>query len=78
MPLNKLTNVKLKSFLEELRGQSILDQTTLRKTYVHELYTDTIQILQKKATGAKLWVSIDETTDVEQRYVACYVFGVLG
>ena len=28
--------------------------------------------------GQKLWVSIDESTDVEQRCVACFVFGILG
>ena len=33
--------------------------------------------LRSKATGKKIWVSLDETTDVEQRYVVAFVFGIL-
>ena len=37
-----------------------------------------MKLLRRKASGSKLWVSIDESTDVEQLYVASLVFGVLG
>ena len=33
--------------------------------------------LRSKETGKKIWVSLDETTDVEQRYVVAFVFGIL-
>ena len=32
----------------------------------------------RKRGPVKIWASIDETTDVEQRYVACFVFGIIG
>ena len=51
---------------------------TLRKYYVRSIYENTMKHLRGKANGRKLWVSIDESTDVEQRYVACFVFGILG
>ena len=34
--------------------------------------------LRKLAAGQKIWVSLDETTDVEQRYIVCLVFGIMG
>ena len=34
--------------------------------------------MRRKAHGLKIWVSLDETTDVEGRYVACFVLGILG
>ena len=51
---------------------------TLRKYYVRSIYENTMKHLRGKANGQKLWVSIDESTDVEQRYVAYFVFGILG
>lgn len=43
-----------------------------------QTYTKKLLIFSKKVDGKKLWVSIDETSDCEQRYVACFVFGILG
>lgn len=34
--------------------------------------------LRRKVNGQKLWVFLDETTDVEQRIVFNFVFGILG
>ena len=31
-------------------------------------------MLQEKAAGPKIWVSINETIYIEQRFVACFVF----
>lgn len=78
IPLNKLSNETFKSFLNTYTGFEIPDQTTLRKYYVSKLYWDNIELLQKKSAGQKLWVSLDETTDVEKRFIACFVFGIMG
>ncbi|KAK3887382.1 hypothetical protein Pcinc_008499 [Petrolisthes cinctipes] len=37
-----------------------------------------MEIIRRKACGKKIWVSLDETTDVEQRCIVNLVFGVLG
>ena len=33
--------------------------------------------LRKKAEGQKIWVSLEESTDIEQRHVVCFVIGVI-
>ena len=78
IPLNKLGNIAFKNFLSTYIGRSIPDQTTLRKYYVSSLCNETITILRNKVAGRKIWVSLDETTDIEQRYIICFIFGVLG
>ena len=42
-----------------------------------DIYKETIDFL-RKLTERNSGVSIDETCDCEQRYVACFVFGILG
>ena len=68
----------MKNLFKKYTGRSLPDQSTLRKYYVRSMYDSTMKKLREKATGQKLWASIDESTDVEQRYVACFVFGILG
>ena len=36
-----------------------------------------MDLIRKKAAGNRIWASMDETTDIEQRHVACFVFGVM-
>jgi hypothetical protein len=49
----------------------------LRKKYVTECYTETINNIRTYASEKKIWVSIDETTDVAGRYVANVIIGTL-
>ncbi|KAG7159059.1 putative CGG triplet repeat-binding protein 1-like 19 [Homarus americanus] len=78
IPLHKLNNKCLKSFLEQYTGKKVPDESTLRKNYVSQLFKDTMEIIRRKACGKKIWVSLDETTDVEQRCIVNLIFGVLG
>ena len=78
IPLNKLSNPKFKKYLCKYTGKNIPDQSTLRKYYVQEAYQSKLSSLRKLAAGQKIWVSLDETTDVEQRYIVCLVFGIMG
>ncbi|KAG7173974.1 Translation initiation factor IF-2-like 25, partial [Homarus americanus] len=78
IPLHKLNNKCLKSFLEQYTGKKVPDESTLRKNYVSQLFNDTMEIIRRKACGKKIWVSLDETTDVEQRCIVNLIFGVLG
>lgn len=78
IPLNKVNSTPFSSFLLKYTAYTVPDQSTLRKYHVQDLYKETLSDLRHKVDGKKLWVSLDETTDVEQRYVACFVFGILG
>lgn len=51
--------------------------SNLRLRYVPQLYQNAIEHMRAKAHNRRIWISIDETTDVEQRRVVNLVFGVL-
>jgi Protein of unknown function (DUF 659) len=77
IPLNKLSQPTFRKFLEKYTNKSIPDQSTLRKTYVHECYEDTLCEIRTYASNKKIWISIDETTDTMGRYIANTVIGTL-
>ena len=60
----------MKSFLELHFGHPIPDESTLRKNYLSQCYNNTISKIRGQVHRKKIFVSIDETTDVEHRYVA--------
>jgi hypothetical protein len=49
----------------------------LRKTYKNDCYLEAIDQIKKDVVGNKIWVSIDETTDVQGRYIANVIIGTL-
>uniref|UniRef100_A0A2S2NDW7 DUF659 domain-containing protein n=1 Tax=Schizaphis graminum TaxID=13262 RepID=A0A2S2NDW7_SCHGA len=77
IPLYKLENVKFRAFLQEYTGKEIPKEATLRKGYVDDCYKDTLEKIRNRVSNNKIWVSIDETTDVEGRFVANVIIGVL-
>lgn len=78
IPMNKITHPSFIAFLEKYTKQRIPSDTTLRIDYLPILYEETIKKLREKAKGKKIWITLDETTDVELRMVANFVFGILG
>lgn len=74
----KITRPSFIAFLEKYTKQRIPSDTTLRTDYLPVLYEETMEKLREKAKGKKIWITVDETTDVEQRMVANFVFGILG
>lgn len=52
-------------------------ETVIRSKYVPLIYKEHIEKMWNIARGKLLWVSLDETTDSEQRYVVNLVFGIL-
>ena len=78
IPLNNVSKEPMKDLFKKYVGRNLPDQSTLRKYNVHIMYENTLIKLRAKSKGQKLWVSIDESTDVEHRCVACFVFGILG
>ncbi|KAL4125966.1 hypothetical protein QTP88_010198 [Uroleucon formosanum] len=77
IPLNKLSNDCFRNFLEKYTNNNIPVESTLRKSYVAQCYEETINNIKKYCENQKLWISIDETTDVEGRYIANVIIGTL-
>lgn len=77
IPLFKIRNEHVVNFLEKYTSKPIPSESLLRSKYVPLIYDECIQKMKKIAEGKYLWVSLDETTDCEQRYVVNFIFGVL-
>ncbi len=45
------------------------DDSTLRKNYVEDIYKGTLNNIRNEIGDGPLWISIDETADVEGRFV---------
>lgn len=77
IPLWKLHNTTFNTFLQKYTGKHIPDQSTIRKKCVSVLYNEVIDRIRKEIGEGPIYVSIDETTDVEGRYVANVVVGLM-
>ena len=77
IPLKKINNPKFKNFLERHMGRSLPDESTLRKHYIPVCYNETMARIRDEVRGKKIFVSIDETSDAEGRYVANVIVGTL-
>jgi len=77
IPLNKLQNTYFRSFLEKYTHKDIPSVSLLRSTYVNECYNETMDAIRKEVLDKKIWISIDETTDVQSRYIANVIIGIL-
>ncbi|KAE9522767.1 hypothetical protein AGLY_016808 [Aphis glycines] len=62
IPIFKLKNPALKDFLEKYTGKKISEESTIRKKYVND---------------GPIWVSIDESTNADGRYVSNVIVGKL-
>lgn len=66
-----------REFLEKYTNKKIPDESTLRKNYVCQMYENTLIKIRQYIQNKNIWISIDETTDVEGRYVANVIVGTL-
>lgn len=55
----------------------MLSESTLRTKYLPIFYDECIEKMKMIAAGNFIWISVDESTDSEQRLVANFVFGEL-
>lgn len=76
IPLYKIRNDHLKSFLKKYIDIDLPSETTLKST-VSSLYELTMNNVKSAMKNQYLWMSMDETTDASGRYVANVVIGVL-
>lgn len=77
IPLNKLQNQYFRQFLEKYTSHPIPDESTLRKNYLSKCYEDMLNKIRNSIADNKIWVSLDETTDVDGRFVANVIVGTL-
>lgn len=77
-PLYRVNHPSFVSFIEKYTQHTVPTDTSLRQKYVPHLHEKMLNDLQLKADGKQIWVALDETTDVDQRMVANFVFGILG
>jgi hypothetical protein len=75
IPLNKVNNKNFRLFLEKCTKKEILDERTLRKSYVNDIYVETMNKIRSNIAGHKIWVSVDKTTDV-QGYCQYYYWNI--
>lgn len=77
IPMHKISNTEFRKFLEKYTLHAVPSESTLRKTYINDCYDECMSEIRQYITGNKIWVSIDETTDVEGKYIANVVMGTL-
>lgn len=77
IPLAKRKQPNFRNFLEKYMNRQIPEESTIRKNYVSTCCDETLASIRAYVENKKIWVSIDETTDVEGRYVANVIVGTL-
>jgi len=77
IPLKKINNVEFKSFLDKYTDEVIPDESTLRKNYLNDCFDETLTKIKSTFQDKKIWISIDEITDVEGRYIGNVIIGSL-
>lgn len=65
----KLHNTIFNTFLQKYTGKHIPNQSTTLKKCVSVLYNEIIDRIRKEIGEGLIYVSTDETTDVDGRYV---------
>ncbi|XP_049302139.1 uncharacterized protein LOC125775525 [Bactrocera dorsalis] len=76
IPLEKARHPAVIEFLEIYTTKTVPSVTNLRLKYVPALYEKSIEKMRAAVGDKNIWISIDETTDVEQRLIANFVFGI--
>jgi hypothetical protein len=77
IPLTKVNNVNLKSFLRRFCKQNVPDESTLRKNYVNSCYKETMSQIRQIVGSNFTYIIVDESTDKFGRYIAHLLIGIL-
>lgn len=77
IPLNKLEDSAFRSFLEKWTKQDIPHRSTLSKGYIEPLYQSTLEKIRIVVGDDDIFLVVDETTDLCNRFVANVLVGVL-
>ena len=77
IPLFKISNPDLKSFLEKYTQKNISSESLLRKSYLKQCYEIVMNKMKERLIERILWISIDETVDSCGRAVGNCVIRIL-
>ncbi|XP_003744005.1 uncharacterized protein LOC100907991 [Galendromus occidentalis] len=77
IPLFKVQHSSFANFMQKYCKNEVPNHTTLRKTYLVKLYQETIEKIRSSIGQDRIWISIDETTDVKGQFVVNTVIGCL-
>ncbi|KAF4531553.1 hypothetical protein B566_EDAN017698 [Ephemera danica] len=78
IPLSKLGNKKLSSFLSKYTGRKTPHESTLRKNYVKKVHQKVMQNIRTElGTTSNLWFSVDESPDERKKSIIHLIVGKL-
>ncbi|KAJ4444916.1 hypothetical protein ANN_06715 [Periplaneta americana] len=77
IPWNAIENPVLRQFLQKYCKQNIPSESTLRKNCLDRIYNETLASIREDIGDSYIWVSVDETSDPMNRYIANMVVGKL-
>ena len=77
IPPHKLDNPTVREFFKKYCKEDLPTETSVRKSYIPEVYEQKMTQLRAAFTDKYVWVSIDETTDAAGRYVVNVIAGPL-
>jgi hypothetical protein len=63
--------------MDKYTNESVSTEFTLRKNYLSSCYEDAVRRVTNIIEDKNIWVSIDESTDVDSRCVANMMVGIL-
>ena len=69
IPLNKLQEPSLRSFLKELTGHDQPSESLIRKFYVDKEYESEMEAMKTRLENSLIWISLDETPDASGRSI---------
>lgn len=69
IPLSKLNNPIMKTYLQKYTGKSVPDESTLRKSYLQPLHEEKLKQIRQVVAENPVYFILDETTDRQNRYV---------
>lgn len=77
IPSWKLNHQSFQNYVEKYAGRRVPDQYRIRKNVVSAVYENTISRIRSEFGDEPIWVSIDEITDVDGRYICNVIVGLL-
>jgi hypothetical protein len=73
IPLNKVSNKQFINFMEKCMNRIVPTESNLQKNY----YEDAVRGVRNIVGDNKIWISIDESTDIDSRCAANVIVGTL-
>jgi hypothetical protein len=77
IPLHKVEAASFRKFLQKYTTHPVPPESTLRKNCLASWYEDTTNKIRNSVGKNKIWVSMDDTSDVDGRFVANVVVGAV-